>query len=206
MKRKINTLKTELESLLKYAEKESISLGTIIKFLAGRGHAILLILFSLPLSLPMQIPGFSTPFGLIIAFLGLRIAFGHRIWIPKTVLEKKISYSVLEKIAQFIISISEKMSFLFGARMTWLVKTPTLQICHGLVIFLLGILLALPLPIPLTNLLAAIPALAFGIAFLEDDGVMIIVAYTLSTICFIAFASLIWFGAEGINMLFHKLV
>jgi hypothetical protein len=56
-----------------------------------------MLLFSLPFCQPIQIPGFSTPFGILLAFIGLRIAFGHRVWFPKKLLEKKISYRVLKK-------------------------------------------------------------------------------------------------------------
>ena len=188
--------------LLSSANEKAVSLREVLHVLAGRGQAVLLILFSLPFCQPIQIPGFSTPFGVLLSFIGLRIAFGHRVWLPKTILERKISFKTLKKISEIAVKITNKLKFLISTRLTWLLTNPILHVIHGLMIALLGVLLALPIPFPLTNFFTAYPILAFGLAFLEDDGVMIIVAYVLSIICLIFFASLIWFGKEGFEFLF----
>lgn len=201
-KPKRNSLAEKLNELLSLANGNAVSLGKILQVLAGRGQAVLLILFSLPFCQPIQIPGFSTPFGILLCFIGLRIALGNRLWLPKSILEKPISFKTLKKISEIAVKITNKLKFLISTRLTWLVKTPILHLIHGLMIALLGVLLALPIPFPLTNFFSAYPILAFGFAFLEDDGVMIIIAYALSLICLLFFASLIWFGKEGFEFLF----
>lgn len=201
MKGKKNSLATQLNALLLLAKDEDITLRTVIDTLAGKGQAVIMILFSLPFCQPIQIPGFSTPFGLVLAFIGLRVAFGHRVWFPEVILNKKISYDILKKIASIAIKITNKLRFLTSTRLTWLVQTPALHILHGLTITLLAILLALPLPIPFSNLFAAYPILAFGLGLLEDDGVMIIIAYVLSILCLVFFAVVGWFGKEGLVLL-----
>lgn len=193
-KKTLNSLSERLNSLLKLAKKEDVSLQVVMDMLSGKGQAILLILFSLPFCQPVQIPGFSTPFGIILAFIGLRIAFGHRAWFPKVLLDKKIPYHILKKIASFAIKIAAKLKFLISTRLVWLVQKPILHIAHGLTIMIMAIFLSLPLPIPLTNLLAAFPLLAFGLGLLEDDGLMIIIAYLLAFLCFSTFIALIWLG------------
>jgi hypothetical protein len=204
LKNRQNAVAERLNRLLDQAQAQEILVSTIVDTLGGKGQAVLMILFSLPFCQPIQIPGFSTPFGVLLAFIGLRIACGHRIWIPKKLLEKKISYRVLKKISSIAITITEKLSFLVSTRMVWLVQNPTLHITHGLTIAVLAILLALPLPIPLTNLLAAYPILAFGLGILEDDGLMIAIGYLLAIFCFSFFVALIWFGKEGFFMLLNN--
>lgn len=189
-----NSLAERLNRLLDQANGQDLSLKVIIDTLAGKGQAILLILFSLPFCQPIQIPGFSTPFGILLAFIGLRIAFGHRVWFPSWLMEKKIPFRMLKKIASIAIKITEKLRFLISTRWTWLVQNPSLHIVHGLIITFLAIVLALPLPIPLTNVMAAYPLLAFGLGILEDDGVMIAIAYILAVFCFSFFIALILFG------------
>lgn len=194
MRRRQNSLADQLNRLLDLAKTEDITIRTLIQVLAGRGQAILLIVFSLPFCLPIQIPGFSTPFGILIAIIGLRIAFGHRIWIPRKLLDKKVAYNHLEKIASFAIKLTNKLRFLISTRLTLLVKHPVAHIINGLTITFLGLFLALPLPIPFTNLLAAFPLLAFGLAMLEDDGVFIIIAYLLTFLSIFLIFSAVAYG------------
>nr|QIQ10872.1 hypothetical protein OJOKFFHK_00015 [uncultured bacterium] len=189
-----NSLAESLHLLLKEAQGSDVSVGLIINNLAGRGLAALLVLFVLPFCQPIQIPGLSTIFGIVLFFIGLRIAFGHQSWMPRQILERKVSYEILEKISTIAIKITNKLRFLTSTRMVYLVQNPILHIAHGIAIAILAFLLALPLPIPLTNLFAAYPILAFGLALLEDDGVMIIVAYVLFFICLAVFASLLFVG------------
>lgn len=203
MKQRINAFAYSMRALLNGAQGKDISLETLLRGLGKKGQATLLILLSLPFCQPIQIPGFSTPFGILLAFIGTRIAFGNRIWLPKYILDKKISYQHLEKIVSISIKITDKLRYFVYARFTHLVKNPLLQIMHGLTITLLGLVLALPLPIPLSNILAAFPLTLFGLAILEDDGAAILVAYGLSLLCFFVLALLIWLGKEGLISLFQ---
>ncbi len=192
----LNSLREQLNQLLKVANGGPLTIRSIIDILAKRGQAVLLILLSLPFCLPIQIPGFSTPFGILLAFIGLRVAFGRHVWLPKIIQEKEISFATLKKIASFAISVTDKFQFLIRTRMVWLVKNPASKIMNGLTIFFLALFLSLPLPIPFSNMIAAVPILAFGLAILEDDGVFIIVAYFLTLMFFLAIFALFWFGKE----------
>lgn len=194
MKAPQNSLAQRLEQLLAETKEQDSSFQFIINHLARRGQAALLVLLVLPFCQPIQIPGFSTIFGIVLMFIGLRIAFGHRTWIPKFLLERKVPYNILKKIASVAITITDKLRFLTSTRLVFLVQSPTLHIFHGISIAILAFLLALPLPIPFTNLFAAYPILAFGLGLLEDDGIMIIIAYALFFLCLGVFTSLILFG------------
>jgi hypothetical protein len=37
-----------------------------------------------PFCTPIPLPGFSLPFGLVIAIIGLRLALGQKPWLPRT--------------------------------------------------------------------------------------------------------------------------
>ena len=54
----------------------------MVEILHGRGLQFVVILLCLPFLTPVTIPGISMPFGLAIALCGLRIAFGHKPWLP----------------------------------------------------------------------------------------------------------------------------
>lgn len=180
--------------LAKTQMNKEIKIGQIILLLSGKGYAALLTLFSLPFCLPIQIPGFSTPFGLMLAFIGLRIAFGKHPWWPKWVLEKKIPSRHLETFLLKSKKIFDSVQKYLYPRFPQLTKNPILYRVHGLLIFFLSLLLSLPIPIPFTNMLAALPIFFMGLGLLEDDGLMIIIAYVLAILCFLLFAGLILFG------------
>jgi hypothetical protein len=202
MKKKKNAFAESILAVLNDAQGKDVLVSTLVERLAKKGQAALLILFSLPFCQPIQIPGVSLPFGIALAFIGSRIAFGHRIWLPRSILNMKIPNHSFEKIARIAIKVTDKLLFFVSTRMVHLVKNPALQVMHGLTIMVLALILALPLPIPLSNLLAAYPLLIFGLAILEDDGAAILVAYALSLICFFAFALLIWAGKATLMAIF----
>lgn len=203
MKTKVNVFSEEFEKLSKLTEEQTITIRTILSVLAGRGTALLLIIISIPFCLPIQIPGVSTPFGLLITFLGLRIAFGHRVWIPEFVLKQKVSPSLLKKILHTATKMAHKFDSFFYARLTFLVKDSYFHIAHGITIAFLGILLALPIPIPMTNMLAAAPLILFGLGLLEDDGLMILLAYLFTLICVAYYLTIILLGKNGFDYLWN---
>lgn len=173
-----------------------IKIEKIFEVLAGNGFAALLVLFSFPFCLPIQIPGFSTPFGLILGFLGLRIAFGRHLWWPKWILEKNITANSLEKIIKKIIAVVQVIQKVIKPRLLGLVTSRMLLRLHGIVVFFLAIFLSLPLPIPFTNMLAALPILCFGLGLLEDDGLFILIAYLLTFFCLSLFIIILFFGSK----------
>ena len=68
-----------------------------------RGHNALLIFLALPFVTPVPLPGFSTPFGLVIALLGLRMALGLGLALPQRFTERKLPSAVLPRL---LLSIS----------------------------------------------------------------------------------------------------
>lgn len=184
-----------LEQILTLArEKEFIPFRSLLNFLAERGSAALLVLLSIPFCFPINIPGFSTPFGIILALIGFRIAWGKKPWWPKWILDKNIPSQKLIKVIKKAISVVKVLRKVLHPRLTVLVNHPLVHRFNGLLITVLAILLSLPLPIPMTNMLAAFPILSFGLGMLEDDGVAILLGYLLNLVCFSAFILLFFFG------------
>lgn len=162
--------------------KETLKLDEIFHILAGRGYPALLILIGLPFIFPIQIPGLSTPFGLILTFIGLRMAFGKKPWWPDWIKNKEVKSSVIKGIADKTIAIFKKVQKVLKPRLPFLLWDPFKHL-HGLTIFFLAIFLSLPLPIPFTNTLASLPIILFGIGMLEDDGLIILMAYFCTLLC-----------------------
>ena len=90
-----------LRRLLNEADGRPLMIREMVEILHGRGLQFVVILLCLPFLTPVTVPGISMPFGLAIALCGVRIAFGHKPWLPAFILNRRISYSVLEEDGAF---------------------------------------------------------------------------------------------------------
>ena len=189
---KVQTLEEEIILLLQEAKLETISIREILHVLKDKGRFLILLLLSLPFCQPIQIPGLSTPFGLIIAFLGLRIAFGKKVWLPQKLLDKTVPGSTLQKILDKILYLVRKIKPWIYPRLTWFCNWPVLgKKGNGLIICFLGIFLALPLPIPLSNLMAAMSIFLIALGDLEDDGLLVLLGYLICALVIVFFIFLV---------------
>ncbi len=172
------------------AKNKQISIKEILRILSGKGRSLILILLSLPFCQPIQIPGMSMPFGVAIAFVGLRMAFGKKMWLPNQLLSKTIPNHTLEKITDKTLSIVRKIKRWIHPRLYWACHSSFMEIMNGLIICLLGFLLALPLPIPLSNLIAAWSIFLVALGILEDDGLFVLIGYGLSFLTLTLFVTM----------------
>lgn len=181
-------LKKELNVLMERSRRNpSVSIEEILKILSGKGCALILVFLSLPFCQPLQIPGFSTPFGILIAFIGLRMACGKRIWLPKKILLRSIPSNTIQKITQKSLQIMNKMGSFIHPRLVWLCDHRFMKVLNSLLIVILGIFLALPLPIPLTNLSAGWSIFLISLGLLESDGILVVIGYLLSLLNIVFF-------------------
>lgn len=186
MKKKEKNLQQSLEGIFKAAEDSPLTLEKILEMLSGRGKALIALFLSLPFCLPIALPGLSTLLGLAIVIVGLRIAFGHNAWLPARLLKKSISQNALKKAVSKGMWIVKKLQKLTHPRLEIFCNQ---KIVHGSLIAFLGLFLALPLPIPLTNLLAAWPIFFISLGLLEDDGLFVMLGYAILLICTGAFVT-----------------
>lgn len=168
----------DLDQVLDLARRSShVSLATLVQLLSGKGVFIVFMLLSLPFCLPLQIPGLSTPFGILIGLLSLRLIFKKHTYMPKWILRKHIKSTTLIKIASAVkrcfvfFQKFTRRRLLFVAQEGWIHKL------HGLFIFCCSLILALPIPIPFTNFFVASPILCISLGFLEEDGLFILIGY-----------------------------
>ncbi len=179
-----------LDAILDLTKKSThIKVRQLVSKLKGKGAAFLMIIFSLPFCIPIPLPGLSTVLGIFIAFLGIRIAFGQKLWWPKWILNKEISSRTISRIVIKTMKVMKKFHHLFCARLIILAKNPFFHCFNGVLVFLFALLLAIPLPIPLMNLFSALPILFIGLGLLYDDGVCILISYMLVFV-----AALFFFG------------
>ena len=136
--------------------------------------ATLIALISIPFF------GLSTPFGLAIALTGAQMALGHdRPWLPKRVREHRVSMKTVDWLGRFVARWTAGLEHVIRPRFAFMSEAGLRRLC-GLGIVLQGLGLALPLPIPGSNMLFIVPILMYGIALLEADGLLIMVCHTIT--------------------------
>lgn len=181
--KKVASLEEDLTVLLdRSREVDTLTLNEILNILSTKGRLLILIFLSLPFCQPIQIPGFSIPFGIAVAFFALRIAFGKRFWLPQTVMAKSLQAKTVEKIAKKSLDLLKKIRPLIRPRVQWVCTHRGMQLVNGLLLFFLGIFLALPLPIPFSNIVAGWAILLVSLGLLENDGLFVLAGYVLSAV------------------------
>jgi len=163
-------LSTDIDRVLEAFAHREVTLGEIIALMQQRAYSFLLLLVALPFCTPVPLPGLSTPFGIVIAFIGLRIACGLSPWLPDRMLRVQLPAKWLPNMFRAVERPVLWIEKFLRPKFSMLVQTPALRRLHGVVICVCGLLLLLPLPIPFTNFFPAVAIALLACAMLEADG------------------------------------
>ncbi len=178
-----------------------LTLGELVRRLHHDGFALLVIFMCLPFLQPLPLGGLSTVLGPIVALLGVQLARRRKeltlpAWIAARRLEKDAVRLLLGAARRFF-ALAEKIS-----RPRWRALAAG-ERAAGAGIAVSGALLALPFPIPLSNLICAGPAALLALGALEEDGLLCALGW-LGMLVSIAFhVGLILLGAEGTRALWR---
>ncbi len=187
----------ELEELTAALAERTMRLRDVLEVTRPRGYTVLLILLSFPFCTPIPLPGFSTPFGLVVALIGLRLAFGQKPWLPARMLDTQLPQKFLARFVAETRRPVRWLEVLLKPRLGWFLRWPLAQHGMGGMILVSGVLLMLPLPIPFTNGLPALTILLLALAMLEEDGGCAIAGGAMFVLTLAFFAALLWGGAEA---------
>ena len=163
-------LSRELAILEGESRQRRINIGDVIALLDERAYTFLLVLLSLPFIQPIPIPGLSTPFGVVIALLGIGLLVGRKPWLPDRLLKIQLPEKFLAAALKVMRRLVLLLEMVLRPRIAFLVVNPAMRRLQGFCILVSGVLLCLPLPIPFTNMLPAVTVIAFSCSTLGTDG------------------------------------
>ncbi|MDR1075869.1 MAG: exopolysaccharide biosynthesis protein [Xanthomonadaceae bacterium] len=169
-------------------QDEVLTMGRLLADLRERGFGMFLFISVLPGFIP--IPGaagvVSGPLSILI---GLQLILGlNQPLVPKFVAKRGPKRSTLKRFGNRIAPWLDRLNRMTRHRLEALVYSRPAKAFSGLLIVLLGLLFALP--IPFTNYLFAVLLLMFAFTFLERDGGLTLTAWIASTITILGFALL----------------
>lgn len=195
-------LSQELGDLLSHLKPdERVSLNEVFLRTEGRGLFLFIILLCLPFVTPISIPGISNVFGVILMVLGLRMAFGLPPCLPPFVGNRPLppGFQKVLRASAKVVRFLERWAR--PRRDAWLGR-PVARFGNGVLLALMAFLLALPLPplIPFSNTLPAYAILFLALSMMEEDGVLIRLAYLLA----VATCGYFYFLADMIVLLVAK--
>jgi hypothetical protein len=153
---------------------------------------LLMMMLALPFCTPVPLPGLSTPLGLIIGIVALRLALGQKPWLPAKLLDTRLPPALFKRVfivTRRVISWFERV---LRPRLLWLSAPQWSQQLHAVPIVICSTLLLLPLPVPFSNSIPAWAIMFMAAGLLERDGLFILGGYIT------ALAAIAFFGAIGI--------
>jgi hypothetical protein len=178
---------------------DGLTVGEILDATAHAGFGFVVALLAL-VAIPFV--GLSTPFGLAVGFVGAQIVVGKdRPWLPARIRRRAISVAALDRIARWLIRWTRWMTHLVKPR--WPGLSTRVGFCAvGIGLIVQGIGLALPLPIPGSNLVFLVPVLIYAIGVLDEDGVLIALGHLATLVDLVLVVALWQVGAAALGRWF----
>ncbi len=170
-------LSEEVAALRDRFAEGPLTLGEAVVVLKERAWTLVLILLALPFITPIPLPFLSTPFGVAIALIALRLTLGQKPWLPERLLAKPLPPGFFGKVLKFAGRVLRVLEKFLQPRLSWLAETPALMRAHAFMMLLAALVLLLPLPVPFTNAFPAWVILLIAGGLLERDGVAISLGY-----------------------------
>lgn len=171
-----------------HQRKDDVTVGDLLDQAQHAGFGFLFALLAV-LSIPAV--GLSTPFGLALAIGGVQMVVGLRSpWMPGLIRRRRLPIRLLHWMYETLPRWTQWLARMVRPRLTFLLRGPLWSLC-GLAVILQGLGLALPLPIPGSNLIFAIPVILYAIAVLEDDGLLVAICHAI-VLGQVALAVIMW--------------
>lgn len=162
---------------------DQIMLGNFIDKLADRGFGVLILLCALPNFFPVNVPGISTVFSVVLILLVSQWMIGKRSpWLPGFIRKRQMSEQKFASGIKPIIPKLKKVERLIKPRMSVMFHRIGI-IFIGLCLMLQIGFLALPLSmIPFSNALPAYFIAAIAIGIITHDGLFTLIISIIATI------------------------
>lgn len=176
----METIAQNLQRQLQTRPNQPLALGELLTALGPRGPAALMVVLPVPFILPVQIPGLSVPFGLVLILIGAQLGWRDQLWCPGWLANRQIQASYIEKIIPWVERIEGYLARWFSPRLSFLTDSHWAHKVIGVVVIALAAVLSVPLPIPFSNMFVSVPLIILGLSLLSRDGLACILGLLLS--------------------------
>ena len=169
--------------------RETVSVSDVLQAVGERSFGALLVLFAMPNVLAGVLPGLSVVLGVPLMLLSLQLLVAaDRPWLPARVLRFELRRTDLASLVARTVPYLRRLERALRPRLL-LLTGPWAERLAGAACLVLSFMVFLP--IPFANLLPAAGILLFGLAMLERDGLVALVATTVLGICLALFGGVV---------------
>lgn len=166
------------------------SIREIAETVGEKGFGLLLLVLALPSALPVPAPGYSTPFGIVIALVAAQMLAGREaVWLPRKLGDARIRPETARKLLRSAEGLLRRLERLVRPRHRWIRSRPG-RCALSCVIGLMGGLMIFP--IPLTNTAPAMVVFLIGVGLSEEDGLLALGAFAVGCLAVLLYAGVIY--------------
>jgi len=185
----------QLVRMLDRAEAETVvSMGWLMEQLGGRSFGLALLVMGV-LGL---LPGISTVAALMVVWLAVQMMLGHEAAVlPRLVARRSIG---VERLARLIGIVAPWLAWLERlVQPRWPILFQTTERLTGLTMLLLG--LSMLLPVPFSQIVPAPVIMLLALAYLEEDGIALVLALIAALAALSITAATIWGTLQTVDWL-----
>jgi hypothetical protein len=172
-------LPQDLARLLALADGRALPIGEVMDSMEDRGYALALVFLAFPFVLPIPSLGMSAPIGFFLALTGLALVRGGTPCLPAFLQRREIAFPALRAMAGATDRARGLGSRIVRPRMASVLTGPA-RSAIGLSLCCAAVVLALPIPLPLSNFFPAAAILMLALGLLESDGVLVLAGHAVT--------------------------
>ncbi|AAZ68351.1 exopolysaccharide biosynthesis protein [Ehrlichia canis] len=193
-----------LEEVTNNTDVDRITLFELKSALHARGFGILMLLFSLPLSIPLPVPpGYTTIFSIPLLMFAFQMLLGFQVpWMPSWLEKKSFKRTTLALIIEKTAPILRKAEKLTKPRLLFIFNSVGEKVI-AFISLLCAVSIAIPLP--LTNFIPAGGVSIMSLGLLNKDGMMVILGVLLSLFGIVVTTMVIILGPKLVVSMFSFL-
>jgi hypothetical protein len=183
-----------LARLIHEAPKDTIDLDWLLHHLRKRAFGLLLLI----LSIAIVIPGCGVAASIAIAFPAVEMMMARdRPSLPVFLTKRPFATQRFSKWAERslpLLRLVERVS-----RSRWHIPAEAAKRAVGLLVLALAI--SGIWPIPLINILPAVTIALIAVAYLQEDGLLLCIAFAIGILSLLVFGWLVWMSTDAIGNL-----
>ena len=167
-----------------------LTLNSLLERTEGRGLYLVIVILCAPFIAPMPLPALSTIVGAVLGLLAIRLALDLPPRLPRFMGERPLPPSLKRVVLGGSVKLLRWIERFVRPRRTQWLGWPVARVGNALVILAMALFMSLPVP-PIMLFSNSLPSLAIiltAVSMMEEDGLMIWLAYAVCLVTVLWFA------------------
>ena len=161
------------------ADGRSLPIAQVLDSMEDRGYALALVFLAFPFVLPIPSLGMSAPIGFFLALTGLALVRGGTPSLPAFLQRREIAFPALRAMAGATDRARRACGRIVRPRFAGVLAGPA-RSAIGVSLCCAAVVLALPIPLPLSNFFPAAAILMLALGLVESDGLLVIAGHAIT--------------------------